>query len=439
MNLYTISREEFIKKYLELEKELEKVQKEKEALEKELRKYKNSNTPSSANKHLKMNTQNLKVKLGAKRGAPFGHKGRTNAPLEANETIQVFANNCPTCNGQNIRPTGYIRKRKVICYQKAKVIIKEYQQTEYICLDDKIIFLARHNGIPEKGIYDKTILSLVNYYKFKARMPHKIIADVMNNIHDVPMTAPTSLEITRRASDRLEPLYKKLEEEVKKSDVINGDETSISVNGSNHWIWVFCNKVMSLFKIKKERGGKIVEEVLGKDFKGKLVSDGWATYSVYTNKNEIKHQRCFDHLRREMKYECKKTHPDLYNWCCDIYSMTKSSKEYVEKEKREEMYEKCKLQLSMLVKHMEAHKNLRKLATKIKNGEDKWFTCILYPELPIDNNEAERSLRPFVVMRKIMGCLRSEIGKNNYEIMMSLISTWDKQDKNVFYTLQNTL
>ena len=93
----------------------------------------------------------------------------------------------------------------------------------------------------------------------------------------------------------------------------------------------------------------------------------------------------------------------------------------------------------MLTTHMKAHKNLRKLATKIENGTDNWFTCILYPGLPMDNNEAERSLRPFVVIRKIIGCLRSEIGVRNYEVMMSLISTWQKQGKNVFYTLQATL
>ena len=82
---------------------------------------------------------------------------------------------------------------------------------------------------------------------------------------------------------------------------------------------------------------------------------------------------------------------------------------------------------------------LRKLATKIENGEDKWFTCILHPELPMDNNEAERSLRPFVLIRKIIGCIRSNIGMKNYEIMMSLISTWQKQGKNSFYLLQDTL
>ncbi len=53
----------------------------------------------------------------------------------------------------------------------------------------------------------------------------------------------------------------------------------------------------------------------------------------------------------------------------------------------------------------------------------------------MDNNEAGRSLRSFVIIMKIIGCLRSEIGMKNYEIMMSLISTWQKQGKNAFYSL----
>jgi len=439
-----IKADVFLEKYKdktkeELIKELYDSYVKKEKLERELKKYKNPNTPSSANKHIKSNTQGLKAKKNAKNGAPIGHKGKTLILPETDKIVSLSAKNCPICLSTNIRFTGYIKKKKVICYQKPKIIIKEYRQKEYVCLEDNTIFLAKDNHIPEKGIYDKNIQSLVNYYKFKARLPHNILIDVMNNVHGVPMTAPTSLEITRRATDKLEPLYKELEENIKHAEVVHGDETSMSVNGLNHWIWVFCNEMISLFKFKKERGGDIVENVLGTDFKGKIVSDGWGTYTTYTRDNKIKHQRCFDHLRREVKYECKDKHPEFYKWCCDIYFMTKKGKEYKQERRRKIMYERCKNELDMLITHMETHQHLRKLATKIKNGDDKWFTCILYPELPMDNNEAERSLRPFVIMRKIMGCLRSEVGKRTYEIMMSLISTWQKQHKNVLSTLQNTL
>lgn len=426
------SKEEIIDEYI-------KLYKEKEKLERELKKYKNSNTPSSANKHLQQNTAGIKAKKGAKRGAPKGHHGATTHLPNPEEIIQLLAKHCGECQSHNVSPTGYTRKRKVICLQKPRMVVKEYTQQEVRCIDCHALTLANHKDIPEKGMYDKTIQSLVNYLKFKARLPHNLIVDAMNNIFQVPMTEPTSLEITRRASNKLEPLYQDIEVEIKKANIVNCDETSLSVNGINNWIWVFCNKLFSLFKINKERGGKIVEETLGKDFKGKLVSDGWKTYVVYTKENKIVHQRCWDHLRREVKYECKKKHPTLYNWCCDIYFMVKKGKAYKQKKRRDDMFKKCKSELAMLIGSMKSHRNLRKLATKIENGADNWLNAIIYPELPLDNNEAERSLRPFVIIRKIIGCLRSEIGKKNYEIMMSLISTWQKQGKNAFYMLENTL
>lgn len=419
--------------------ELFKKDKAIEKLEKELKKYKNANTPSSASKHLKSDTQGLKAKRGAKRGAPKGHKGATFLWPEVDKIIDLFVNKCGQCKTKNIKPTGYVKTKKVICLIKPKIAIKEYRQYEFVCLDCNTLTIATHKDIPEKGIYDKSIQALVNYFKFKARVTFDPIVDIMNNIFTVPMTRPTALAITRRASDKLEPLYQDLEQEIKKTDLVQSDETSHSVNGINHWIWVFCNSLLTLFKIQKERGGEIVKNTLGKDFKGKLVSDGWSTYEVYTKKNKIIHQRCWDHLRREIKYECKIKHQDLYKWACDIYLMVRKGKKYKQEKRRNDIYKKCKAELTRLIIHMNAHTNLRKLANKIENGGNKWFNCIIYPELPMDNNEAERSIRPFVVMRKIIGCLRSEVGMKNYEIMMSLISTWQKQGKNTFYTLQTLL
>ena len=113
---------------------------EKEKLECELKKYKNSNTPSSENKHLKKNTEGLKKMKCAKRGAPKGHEGKTLVLPEADIILKVFAKACPECDSDNIRPTGHVKNKKIICHQKAKTYVKEYQQVEYICLDEGVLF-----------------------------------------------------------------------------------------------------------------------------------------------------------------------------------------------------------------------------------------------------------------------------------------------------------
>lgn len=426
------SKEDIIKDYIELLKE-------KEKLERELKKYKNPNTPSSSNKHLKPDTTGLKAKTGAKRGAPVNHSGATLQLPNPEEIIPVFTSCCSQCQSKNVEPTGYTKTRKILHLIKPRTIVKEYQQQEIRCLDCHKLTLATHQDIPQQGIYDTTIQSLVGYLKFKARLPHNLVVDVMNKIFSVPMTDATSLEITRRISKQLESEYQKLEQQIKTEKIVHADETSLSVNGVNHWVWVFCNALISLFKLNKERGGEIVERVLGKDFQGILGSDGWSTYTVYCKDNKVRHQRCWSHPLREVKFECKKKHPDLYKWFCDIFQMAKKGKTEPDENKRHEWYEKCKAELTIWITYAEAHQNLRKLATKIKNGGEDWYTAILYPEMPLDNNEAERSLRPFVIIRKIIGCLRSDIGKRNYEVMMSLISTWQKQHKNAFSMLQATL
>lgn len=433
------SKEELIDDYIELYKEKMKLEKEREKLEKELRKYRNAHTPSSANKHIKPDTMGLKAVKGARRGAPMGHKGATLRLPAADEIIPVIAPACGKCRSHNVVPTGYVRKRKVICLQKPKTFIKEYDQEEVRCLDCSSLTLANHRDIPECGLYDRTIQSLVNYFHFRARLPYNRLVDAMKNIFGVPMTEPTAMEITRRAGRKLEPKYHELEDEIRNSGVVHADETSQSVNGVNHWVWVFCTVFMSLFKVHDKRGGDIVEKTLGQDFIGKLVADGWRTYKVYSNDHGVLLQRCWSHGHTEVKFECKEKHPYLYTWHCGIYGMAKKGKSYKQEKRRLKMFEECKTQLALWVASAKTCRDLRKLATKMENGGDDWFTAVLHPEVPLDNNEAERSIRPWRVMEKIMGCLRSDAGIRTHEVLMSLISTWEKQHKDVFSTLQATL
>ena len=51
------------------------------------------------------------------------------------------------------------------------------------------------------------------------------------------------------------------------------------------------------------------------------------------------------------------------------------------------------------------------------------------------NNSSERALRPRVIHRKICNGNRSDVGKESYEVVASLIESFKKQGKNVFESL----
>jgi len=79
---------------------------------------------------------------------------------------------------------------------------------------------------------------------------------------------------------------------------------------------------------------------------------------------------------------------------------------------------------------------MKELVNKVKNGKEFWFTCVLYPEVEPTNNRAERGLRKFVVIEKIIGCLRSEQGKRNMQVMLSVFQTWRLQGLNPYKELR---
>ena len=58
------------------------------------------------------------------------------------------------------------------------------------------------------------------------------------------------------------------------------------------------------------------------------------------------------------------------------------------------------------------------------------FVFVAEPEVPPDNNAAERSLRPVVVSRKISGGTRSRQGTGTKMTLASIFGTWRAQGLN---------
>ena len=57
------------------------------------------------------------------------------------------------------------------------------------------------------------------------------------------------------------------------------------------------------------------------------------------------------------------------------------------------------------------------------------FTCFRRPNVPPTNNQAERSLRPVVLMRRVIQGTRSAKGLENHSVLRSLFETARRQGK----------
>ena len=183
---------------------------------------------------------------------------------------------------------------------------------------------------------------------------------------------------------------------------------------------------------------KVIEEVLGKEFKGIIVSDGW---KVYSNFAEIL-QRCWAHLLREcdLLEENHKDFKSLNKQIHNLFSEIKNIKENPPPDEvRINLQEDMREKLRLIAERMKFEARFAKLGVKILNGIEAWFTCVFYTDVEPTNNFAEQALRELIVQRKIMGQLRSEDGAMVLERVSTCLTTWKRQEKPLFQTLRSYL
>ena len=239
-------------------------------------------------------------------------------------------------------------------------------------------------------------------------------------------------------ANKLEVPYNLLIKRIRKAKVVYVDETELKVDGMTYYIWTFVTEQEVLFVIRKSRAKKVIEEILGYRFKGVICCDGWKAYSQYSDKL----QRCWAHLLRESKNLAEK-----YTEFEGFYASFKKLFEKIGKirarppplKKREKLKEDMEKEVEQIVGQMNAYQEFRKFATKVGNGLNYWFTCIIDLFVEPTNNNAERALRELVAQRKIIGTLRNNKGTTIMERIHTCIATWKQKGLNPFTELKAQL
>ena len=74
--------------------------------------------------------------------------------------------------------------------------------------------------------------------------------------------------------------------------MVTPDETGWRVSVEPHWLWTFVTPETTVYAICPGRGFADAATVLGTDYAGVLVRDGWQVYRRY--KGSL-HQSCLNH------------------------------------------------------------------------------------------------------------------------------------------------
>lgn len=425
---------------LELRNENKKLKDKIRILEKRLYFYENSNTPPSARKFPQKKKQDTK-KSGKtkKRGAPKGHNGATRPTPEPDQQTEVIADECEQCGSKNIQDMDELKKRIIEDFlhsQESTVI--QFDRHKMKCMDCGHEFISKHPDCPQKGNFGINLLVHITMLKFHLRGVLRRIEDFLffeNNfristkgVHDILLRVGTVCKIT----------YEDQIQRIRNARWVHIDETGIKIKGEKYWLWIFRTDADDvLVVIKKSRSSKVPDEILGSDWNKPIIVDGWKAYWKY-----LIIQRCWAHLLRKIdEYkECSDHGAELsevIHRCFDkLKAFLETDSSMSERRKQKEIFDR---EIENIVEKFSRFKELDKAITHLKNGLDKWYTCILYPGMEPTNNLGEHAMREHVIMRKIIGCFRSKRGAENYQYIASLLASWKLQDKNVFEELENLL
>ena len=231
-------------------------------------------------------------------GRPKGHAGKTR-PRPKPDVVKApeWKDKCERC-GTPLGEPSYVKHHIVeeISNPAPRQVI-DFLEFEWACEACGSHMTARHPDCSPEGLFGKNVYVQTTLLKYEDRLPLRKAQAALER-QGLTVTPSTVLEILRRAAMWLRPEYEKILQRIRTADVVYADETGFKVDGRQYWIWAFTTMAETLVAIRKSRGKKVLKEILGEDFKGVIVCDGWKSYPSFTSRI----QRDWAHLLREARY-----------------------------------------------------------------------------------------------------------------------------------------
>ncbi len=285
------------------------------------------------------------------------------------------------------------------------------------------------------------IASLVTYLRTTLRLPVRQVQKYLATLHELHLSIGEIVELTHAVRQQLQPQADQLRAQAQASPVVHADETGWRENGQNGYVWTVVTpgpEAVRYYEYAASRSHPVILRLLGDRFRGVLVSDFYGAYNLVPGR----HQRCWVHLLHDL-HALKEEYPAMpvvLAWPLELRQLYDEANVWLDRHATATPEERRHLYLSLYQRACElggrhardASHPCKVLAKRLLRHQDELFQFVLVPGLAADNNLAERSIRPLVIMRKISGGTRSDDGSKTRLTLASLLGTWAARQLNPF-------
>lgn len=377
-----------------------------------------------------------------KREAKHNHARRREAPTVV---VEHRLKHCPVC-ANALGGISVARRRQVIeLPPPPPVEVTEHVVYHGWCSQCGAWREARLDVSQEvvgQGRFGVRIASLMAYLRTVMRLPVRQIQAYVASLHGLSISNGEIIGLAQRVTAQLGPQLALVKQQIRASPAVQMDERGWREAGSNGYVWCACTPQLRYYEYHHSRGSDVVKAVLGERFEGVLGSDFLASYNIH----EGLHQRCWVHLLRD-RHELKEQYPEdaeVHQWAKDVKALYEravayagpdpslpAAKQEAARRTQQRAFEQELWQLCAPYAHTSSP--LHTLCERVERFLPELFVFVARPEVPSDNNLAERSVRPLVIARKISGGSRSPNGSDTRMDLFSLFGSWAAQGLNPFF------
>jgi transposase len=369
---------------------------------------------------------------GRKPGVKYGRKAHRAIPLTIDEEILVpLPDRSPCCGGEieNLHvedqyQTEIVRKTRVTCFHihvgNCAECGKRIQGRDSRQTSDAIGAAASQVG-PEA-------LSLAALLNKDLGIPLGKTTRVLGKGFGLKLTPGGLSQALARIGTKCEPTYEDLVCQVRASASVTMDESGWKVGGWLWWLWAAVTEDTTVYGIMPGRGYDEAARLLGEDYDGFLVHDGWIVYYRF---KQAFHQSCTRHLINRCNEMLKSAStaaavfPD--NVKAILLKGLSLRDRYLEGEVKDHGLAsatgRIEADMARLLGPSYRSEQNRRLAKHLNHEFEYLFTYLKCPGLDATNYRGEQAIRPAVVARKVWGGNRTTNGAHTQEVLTSVLRT----------------
>jgi len=260
------------------------------------------------------------------------------------------------------------------------------------------------------------------------------VCEALNDAFNLKVTRSAWCQADQRLAIQARPVYETLIQAIQACTVVHSDETGWRIGQLSAWLWVFTNQQITVYTVETSRGHEVVLNILGKEFKGILVSDCFLAYDHRDLSQWLK-QKCLSHLLKDLK-ELKETKiRGAVRFAREVTTLLqaalalKAQKERLSAQQYARQAENLETRLDALIdaKRQLTDPDNARFAKRLRKHREHVLRFLYVDGLDATNNLAERQLRPEVITRKTNGCNRTESGADTHAILGSILATCRQQ------------